>query len=187
MRWLGLTAALWVLGPLAAVEGLYRYGLSQVGALPPAPPSSALTETTRAVLWMGLGEELPPTVEAIWPWHTLAAFHERRWRHPGSQAARRVARLWLSREEQPRKGMALWHLTSWATTVRLTRHWSAAELTQVLARDLYFGPGTRGLESAAQTCFGMDAASLSTEQVAFLMAVADSPPHGRLAPSRGTA
>ncbi len=160
------------LGPILAVEGLYRYGVRSVGEMPSPPEVRASPEVLRA-LWDESGDR-EFVVEPKWPWDLLRWF-ERGRRVNGERSTTRAARLWLQQRNLAGGRILRWHLRYAATSVWLSRHWTAAQLAQERYDLEYFGRDAFGLEEAAAKYFCKWPEELAPSELALLLGVLASP------------
>jgi len=178
--------------PFGITVVIYQSALRDLGDLPRPTPGSKLPRILELGLWDDVGERVACfEVDARWPWTPVTELLElslnhdtsarRRWkpRRPGTRAADRVASLWLASKPEVRKGK---HLQRTVVTVWLSRHWTAAELTQEMALRSYFGRGAVGIDQAARAFFGKTPQALEPAEAALLIGLLQSP--GRLSPDR---
>ncbi|MGC4119037.1 MAG: transglycosylase domain-containing protein [Myxococcales bacterium] len=160
--------------PFAGLEALYLYGLDCAGPLPKKPVVT-LSEPMLRALWTA-EDGGPFVVEQIYSWSSLwrigcffASPKLQGWR-PGERAANTAGRYRMTPSRPLRR-----HLVEWALSVWLTRHFSAAELTQLMADELYFGRGATGLDAASQRYFGKEVRALEPQELALLVGMPESP------------
>lgn len=189
MRWKrGLRWRLWLLGlmlvaPLAALEGLYRYALAKVPALPSRSERLSLPEERlRLRWWMSLEQPPVPYVQPVWSW-TAAAYllkmfmrtSDYRDASPmGLALADWAARQWSSELEQqgaPRlRGPERLALTVW-----LTRHWSAEDMVMHELQHRSLFQQHSNVFDAARSVFGKEWAELDLASIALLKAFINAP------------
>ena len=56
-----------------------------------------------------------------------------------------------------------------------SRHWDAAEMTQVWMEGAWFGRGAQGIDAASSAYFGKEPRHLAVDELALLVAVTRSP------------
>ncbi len=160
---LALAAVPWLIVRVLAVEVEF----DEIGIRVESVPEEA-----RALFWSRIGGEgeprLPEGSSLGLLWSGYEAFAV-----PGP--ALRLAIL-ASIEHVPSSTGAfprLWRLRFVASTIRLSRHWTATEaLTAVLQR-AHYGHGFRGLEAAAIGYFGHSSARLTRAELASLVVTAN--------------
>jgi hypothetical protein len=163
--------------PPVLAEAIYRYGLHQAGETPPEPRSAARSPLVVHAFWIASGEQVPLRVEPIrpglaaWP---LILSGSNPFASPGGRAASIAARSWLLRHARPPSNRA-WHAAYTATTVWMTRNWTAEQIGEAVADTASFGRGARGLEAAAAAYFEKPSAALAVHELALLIALSRSP------------
>ena len=135
-------------------------------------------------------DEIPETVRQAF----LAAEDSRFYEHPGVDARRMLGALWRDmRTFSFREGAStitqqlvkLTHLSGKKTISRKTneialalqleRRMSKDEILAAYLNTVYFGEGAYGIESAAQTYFGKNAAELNAAEAALLAGIVKAP------------
>jgi hypothetical protein len=164
-----------VVALLIGAEGLYRYALSELGTPPAAQLRPSGVET--AAFWLHAGESGPYVIEPLSPWRLAAALalspETALAPKPGSRAASLAARVWLGDPSPYRR--ARWPLMFWAATVWASRHWDAAQMTQVWLGGAWYGRNARGLTAAAKAYFGKRREDLAIDELALLVAITNAP------------
>lgn len=169
---LAAAVAFAVAAPVVAFEALYQRQLAKIAHQPSLPRPDLPCMAAKAI-WL-LEEEHAGGVESLWAGNIARSFRRTDWPR-GISAVTQVARLWLSREENRPRGQLSWHLEGLALGVWLSRHASAAELTQALASWSSFGQGTYGMDAAARLYFGKEVSTLSVAELAMLVGLRRSP------------
>jgi hypothetical protein len=173
---LGILLGLAALGPPVAAEALYRYELGKTG-VPQKSTATPLPPNALAAFWVEAGERLPMESEAIWRWHFPLLPGRWSWPPvlaPGERMASLAARAWLWQRRDPTGGLR-WQLAWAATTVWVSRNWSAEEMTTAWSSTAWYGREAHGLEAAAKAYFGRPAAALEPHQLALLVGLTQSP------------
>jgi membrane peptidoglycan carboxypeptidase len=89
--------------------------------------------------------------------------------HMASLAARR----WIA--DHPHRRHLRQGFDHLAATMWLTRHWNAAQMTQVWMSEAWFGRGAGGFSMAASAYYGKAPGDLSLHELALLAALPQSP------------
>lgn len=161
--------------PFGVVSALYVWLLDELDLLQP-PASQPLTRTQQLELWTANGgTTLVFEVERQDPWTPLLDVVIQRRRIPRAE----TPLVWnVARQSLQARGpmpMGWWHLRGVALSVWFTRHWSAADLVNELARTQYLGRSARGVEAGARAYFGRPFSALEVHQRALLLGLAVNP------------
>lgn len=176
-------AAVVVTVPVVAAEALYLHLVDRLGEPPPTPVLTSAPPVL-TVFWVAEEERLPPSATPLIPLtYCLASLFSgpSRERPPGLHMAHLAARRWTrdripAHARGPARG-----ILSFASVVWVTRHWTAAQMTQAWIEDAWFGRGAYGLERAALAYFGKRAEDLELHELALLAGLPQSP--SRFSPS----
>jgi hypothetical protein len=166
-----------LLGGYAALcLGLYQWGLHawpEVSEAPPPVLPPALVEQISAL--EGLAGQPMPRLDPL----TLPV--RAGWTLPSGD----TQRAWLStlaNVARPRgRGLASvgsggrMHMAELAFAIRISRHWSRAQVLSARAGDAYYGRGAHDLDAAARAWFGVPAGQLQAQEVAALWVLQAAP------------
>lgn len=167
VRGILLTLLLLVLCLAAAPAAIYVYGLTHIPDDPVPADPVAYPEVARSLLWAKLGGHGPePLIARLSPYGYAAAFGS-----SGFMVAYTAGRylLW---EESPRERRPS---GSFAATVWVSRHWTAAQAVATVLERSYYGHDFVGLRAAARGYFGEEPGALDAEQLAMLVAATEFP------------
>jgi hypothetical protein len=187
LRWKLLIALVVVtlLSPWALIYGLYYRGLGQMPDFPDPPAATASTLLT-ATLWGEFEDEAPIEVVSLGPVGFIVSVLTPLLSEPkAGEEAREIPagfRLaeWcagrLLRQQNPQLLHQLeYGLASLAVAIRLSSHWTSAEIVSCVLESSYFGRGFNGITPAARAYFDKAPSALSYPEAATLIVLIRRP------------
>ncbi len=161
--------------PFGVVSVLYVWVLDELD-LPQPPAGQSLTRTQQIELWTANGGEAEVfEVERQYPWTPFLDVVIQKSSLPRAEAPLVWSVARQSLKARGRMPMGWWHLRGVALSIWVTRHWSAADLVNELARTQFLGRSAKGVEAGASAYFGRSFSALELHQRALLQGLAVNP------------